>query len=283
MNRKKAAKLKKATSINPYDDLENWCKSDFATPPWDEKRIADFQARIDSAFGAENAIKLIWNGDRNYGDQFFDGPWDVFGEPICNISKKPLVMFGQWPVNETDYIIISPARWVLAEVHHGSQIASDWSEAAYVADEAFIGVPLIHGTLETHAKPFITGAEPPCCRQMWQEHKKICYGKYRDPNDSDIERIRNIRVAMDRDGFAERNDTVRSAKAILNASLATKHFMKQAKYERARAAKELMLSNVGAFCGDILTRTGSTMSSVEMERIVTKALDQDEYERFSKE
>ncbi len=280
-----------------FDEPETWARGDFRVPPWSAKQIAAFQKRIDSAFGAKNAIVLIWNGDRSYGDRFYEGPWDVYGEPLGSICPKPLVMFGQFPINDgKDYIIVSPARWVLAEVHHGSQLEDGWADSAYVADESFLGgrkrireikppefyyVPLLHGTLETHLRPFVTGDEPPCCRELWNAKKKICYGKYREPNDSDIARIKQIRIRMDKDGFAQRSDTKRDAKAILNASLATKHFMKQASIARSRAAANIMLSDPSAFMGDILKLKGSTMSKVEMERIVTKALQQDEEERFS--
>ncbi len=295
MNRKRESKLKKiASRMNPYDDMENWCKGDFGEPPWSRERIAAFQKQIDSAFGAENAIVLVWSGDRSYGEEICDGPWDSFGNPIGKFNRKPVLLFGQFPVNADDYIYVMPPRWCLMEAHHGSQL-TDWSDAAWVSDENCIGgrkrirpkiapefyyVHLMNGVMSLHERPLITGDQPPCCKRMG---KRICYGKYREPDESDLARIRGIREDMDHWGIAQRADEPRSAKMLMMANLATTHFMKEAKYRQHRAAKEMILSDIGAFCGDILTKKGSTMSHIEMERIVTKALDQEEEERFSQD
>ena len=300
MNRKKAvAEHRKAIQReHPFDDPLNWMKGDFTTPPWSQEKIAAFQKRIDSAFGAENAIVLVWGGDRTYGDEFYDGPWDSFGNPLGKPNKKPVVLFGEYPVNETDVLYISCPRWCLMEVHHGSQLEESWEESSWIADEAFIGgrkrvrtkkppefyyVHLSNGVLANHEQPLVTGDIPPCCKRMWDNDKRICYGNYREPDDRDIAMIGEMRRRMDRDGFAQRNDTKRDAKAVMNANLATKYFMRHSAMQKANAAKELMLSDVGGFMGDILQRKGSTMSLPEMERIVKNALEADDDTRFSKE
>jgi len=302
MNRKRESKLNQRVQelnrLHPFDDFQNWAKNDFATPPWKPEKIAEFQKRIDSAFGAEKAINLVWSADRSYGDEICEGPWDSFGNPTGQFHKKPPLLFGSYPVNGgEDYIYLIPPRFCLMEAHHGSQL-TDWKEASWVSDEAYIGgkkrirpekppefyyVHLMNGVLAHHEQPFIVGEEPPCCERLWANGKRICYGKYREPNESDIARIYSIRQEMDRWGITQRADEPRSAKTLMLANLATAHFMQQAKHKRHSAAKELILSNVGAFCGDILEKKGSTMSHAQMERIVTQALQDDEEERFSQE
>lgn len=290
-------RVQASSSLHPFDNFENWPRGDFATPPWPKTKIAEFQKRINSAFGAENALVLVWSADRSYGDEIYEGPWDPFGNPLGRSTRKPVLLFGQKQINDEDYLYIVPPRWCLMEAHHGSQL-TDWDDASWVSDEACIGgrkrvrpknapeyyyVHLMNGVLAHHEQPLVTGDDPPCCKRMWENGKRICYGKYREPNESDLAMIRSIREGMDAWGVAQRADQPRSAKMLMLANLATTHFMQQAKLKRATAAKELMLSNVGAFCGDILTKKGSTMSQIEMERIVKNALEQDEEERFSKE
>lgn len=276
--------VRPAPTIHPFDDPENWAKGDFTAPPWSQEQIRSFQRRIDSAFGAENAIVLVWSGDRSYGDVFLEDG---------KLVRKPVLLFGEYPVG-SDYLYIVPPRWCLMEVHHGSQL-TDWEESSWLYDEdggktrirpetppKFYYVHLKNGVLASHEQPTASGV-PPCCERMWRNGRRICYGKYREPDDRDIAMVGEIRKAMDEAGVAQRPDTERDARTVQAANLATKHFMQRAAYNRAVAAKNMILTNPSAFLGDILEKRGSTMSELQVERIVKQALEDDLDERFSKE
>ena len=301
MNRKKASKEKAkvdayVATLHPYDDPDNWAKGGFEKPPWTKEQIDAFQKRLDSAFGAKNAIVLVWSGDRSFGDEVYDGPWDVYGEPIGRPHRKPVLLFGEYPVGGGDSLYIYPPRWVLMEAHHGSQLEDGWEDSSYVSDPAFIGgkkrirpktppeyyyVHVIDGTLSTHEGTTVTGDVPPCCVRMWKAGKRICYGDYREPDDRDIAMVGELRKAMDKDGYSQRSDSNRDTKSLLNANLSTKYFMQQAAHRQFVASKEFMIENAHSLCGDILEMKGSTMSKLEMQRIIAKAMDQEEQELFS--
>lgn len=298
MNRKKASKIKKqvAESVNrlhPYDDPNNWLTSDFQESPWPKEKIADFQKQIDSAFGGENAIVLVWSGDRSYGDAFYTD-WFPNGAPKGRLERKPVLLFGEFKVNEKDYLYLSCPRWVLMEVQHASQLEASWEESSWVDDNASLGGRkrirpekppkyfYTHlRTLADHEHATFNGI-PACCERMWRVSRRICYGKYREPNEQDIAYVRNIRERMDRDGVAQRNDQKRSAKVLQRAQIATKHFMEQASLRKAEAVKELMMANSGPFFQSILDQVGSTMSPKERDAIVSQALDEQDAERFSR-
>lgn len=297
MNRKKEAKeKKKAISVHPYDNMDNWLKGDFQLPPWGEQQIKSMQERIDSAWGGKGCIELVWSGDRTYGDEFYTD-WHYNGQPKGRPERKPVLLFGEFPINDTDYVYVSCPRWVIMEIHHGSQLEDGWEESSWVADPNMSGG---RKRIRTERPPeffYVTwrivaahegGANDwslknPCCSRLWYAKKKICYGNYREPDDADIAFIRAARENMDRQGISQRNDAPRDANVIMNANLATKHFIKRAEQQQASAAKEFMLANVDVLCGDILQRRGSKMSAREMERIVAEGLDKQEYEKFSKE
>ncbi len=295
MNRKKTAKDKrKSFYVHPYDNVDNWLSGDFQNPPWLKPQIDAFQKRINSAFGAENAMVLVWSGDRSYGDEFYTD-WFSNGQPKGRPEKKPVLLFREFPINERDYVYASVPRWCLMEVSHGSQI-TDWEAASWVEDKNMIGgrkrirpkIPpefyhthLINGVLAYHEQPVQVDSVPPCCQRLWEAKKAICYGKYRDPNDADIAMIRGIREGMDAAGVTQRNDEPRSAKLLQAANLTTKHFIKRAQMQKAAAVKDFMLERPDRFFGDILKLKGSTMSNIEMERIVADALAQDDEERFA--
>lgn len=283
-NRKKQAKLDKVKPepIHIYDQTETWLRGDFHAPPWSQEKIDAFQKRIDSAFGAENAIVLAWSGDRSYGDAFLNEKGEL--------ERKPVLLFAETKINETDYHYASVPRWVLMEVHHGSELEDGWDEAAHVVDNHGACLRIrpekppkhfyVHlKTIAQHNIPVNSGLMPQCCANMIAQ-KRICYGKYKLPSDEDIAYVGRIRARMDKDGVAQRNDTARSIKLLQNATSATQHFIKKAQEQRAFATQQHILENLDTFTKDILEKKGSTMSYKEVHDIAKEAFDQQNESRF---
>lgn len=287
---------KTALSLHPFDNPKNWATGGFDRAPWPQEKIAEFQRRIDSAFGAEKAIVLVWSGDRSYGDELYVD-WHANGLPKGRPEKKPVLLFGEWKVNDKDYLYIVPPRWCLMEVHHGSQLEDSWEESRWVSDPDMIGgrkcirperppefyyVHLNNAVLAHHEHPLQPKGVPPCCKRLWDEDKRICFGLYRDPDFRDIEMIGGIRANQDKAGVSQRNDTKRDAKVVQRANLTTRHFMKQMEIGRSRAAKDLILSAPRLFLGDVLDRLGNTMSNAQLEKEAKKILTNFEERRFAK-
>jgi len=276
-------------SLHPYDDINNWLKGDFKTPPWSPKQIQDFQDRLDSAFGAKNAFVLVWSADRRYGDEFYN----EHGE----LEKKPPLLFKEVPAsdkpNEKDYIYIGVPRWMIMEVHHGSQLEAGWESASWVTDPDgskrrvrpenppefyYVNARVI----DRHEQTSVIGAVAPCCQRMWSNGKNVCFGRYREPDETDIAFVRGIRENQDKANVVQRNDAERCAKIIQDGNLATKHFMKRSAELKSLAVQEAMLAHPEAFFGDILKDRGATMSPREFESTVRQALEQQHEERFEK-
>lgn len=271
----------KENSIHPYDDLNNWLKGDFKTPPWTPAEIADFQKRLDSAFGAPNAIVLAWSGDRRYGDVFLNENGDI--------ERKPPLLFKEIPVNDRDYIYMGCPRWLLMEVLHGSQLEASWEEASTVE----------HHGVKTHIRPekppefmyqhlkiiadhddtVVFGDIPPCCEKMFAMNS-ICYGKYALPSEKEIAYVRTIRENMDKAGVVQRNDAERSKKVLMDGAASTRHFIEKAKQQQAQRVKDIMLANSEAFFGNIPELIGTTKTHKELEHIYKGALDAQDEDRF---
>ena len=239
-----AQKITSLPLVSRYDEIEKWVEGGFENAPWSQESIDNFQKRINSAWGGENCIVLVWSGDRSYGDAFYTD-WFPTGLPKGDLERKPVLLFGEFKVNERDYIYVVPPRWVLMEVHHGSQLEAGWEESAWSPDPT-----MLTGRKRIRAKkppeffyvPWRTiarhegGAKDwslknPCCERLWYGTKKICYGNYRDPDESDIEFVGMTQANMVKAGVTQRNDTARDAKTILQANLATKYFMKRAEQQ----------------------------------------------------
>lgn len=288
MNRKKTSKLKKeaaqvASKTHLYDQTETWCRGDFATPPWSPEKIQDFQKRLDSAFEAPNGIVLVWSGDRSYGDVFLNEK----GEP----ERKPVLLFAEHKIEGTnDYCYVTCPRWVLMETLHISQYEDSWEAASMLPDKEGVLRRIrpetppknmykhIH-TIAEHDQTIVLGETPKCCQSMLDQ-KRICYGRYREPDHRDIAFVGRMRAQLNRKGISQRNDTKRDANVLEQTSLATKHFIQHAQQQQAIRVKEMMLANSEAFFGDLPKRLGSTMSYKEMEKVVKEGLDQQMEERF---
>ena len=291
MNRKKTSKIKRqvAAEINTlsvYDDILEWLKGDIPCP-WTQAQIDAFQRRLDSAFGAENAIVLAWSGDRKYWDEFYTD-WHVNGTPKGRPEKKPLLLFKQIPVSETDYVFISAPRFLLLETLHPSQLEASWEDSSFVdAPDSLTGKkrirtekppPAFYQVLKTiavHEKPFASGQGRPCCERAWNADRSICYGKYRPPSDEDIEYIGKIRERMDADGVAQRNDAPRSAKLLQRATAATNFFIQDSERRKSLAVKEMILGDPHQFLGDILKNYKITMNATQLDKTLKEAFKQE--------
>ncbi len=286
MNRKKTSKLKKlietqVSKLSPFDNPENWLTDNFEKSPWSKEQTANFQKRLDSAFEAENAIVLAWSGDRNYGDAFYNEKGEL--------ERKPVLLFAEEKINDRDYLYISCPRFVLLEVHHGSQLEDGWDEASFVTNE--YGKPIRirpekppqffykhFKVIATHDTPSLIGDEPLCCQRMMVQNK-ICYGRYREPSDADIAFVGETRKRLNKMGIFQRNDTERSAKLLETAALSTKHFIKRAQEQKALRVQEAMLNNYEVFFDDILEK--NPMSPREVRAALKEAFDQQNTERFA--
>ena len=275
---------KRVAKKHPFDSFSEWPGQRWETPPWSDKQIADFQKKLDSAFGAENAIILAWSGQAQYWDSFFED-WTRVGDvdfPKGNLTPKPILLWAQFPVNDYDFFYVFPPRFLLLERLDRSQYEEGWEEVSWVTVEGIkrrirseTPPPSMYKVLRTiaeHEQTQLIGEYPPCCRHWNEGFQRICYGKYRPPSDLDLAFVRNIRENMDKDGVVQRNDAERSAKVIANAAESTRHYMKSAAMARTRSVNEMILDDPMAYIGDVYKNKGMTLTQKEVREAVETGL-----------
>lgn len=289
MNRKKTSKINKELArqvdkLHPYDDVEQWLGESFTTAPWSDSEIADYQKKIDSAFGTANAIRLAWSGDSTYWDEFAT-EWTATGHAI-KFKKAPNLLLLDQPIapGSDDYVRIMVPRWLLLERLHPSELEASW-QVWDDADEYLGGKKQLRkekppaeywhvlATIAEHEPPIVSGAPFPCCERMWQASKLMCFGKYRPPSDADLLKIKAMRTAMDRDGVAQRPDQPRSQKLRARAQALTAHYMKQAARQKASAVKELIMSDPQGYMIDVIKNRGITLSAREIDAAILEGLN----------
>lgn len=293
-NRKKESKdAKKALEVSrrqhPYDDMDTWLMNDALQAPWTKEKIADFQRKINSAFGAEDALILAWSGDRTYWDEFYID-WHPTGLPKGAPEKKPSVLFGCYYVNNYDYVYVSVPRWVIYERQHISQLEESWESSAWVLDKDGQRRRIrsekppknfysLFAILAEHDKSILIGGTPPCCEGMWETHQRICYGRYREPSEVDLRSIREIRERMDADGMVQRSDADRTQKLLTRGNMMTQMYIKQCEEQQSRGNEERIMNNIIPYFGRFLEARGSTLSAKEVEQAIHEGVKQSQAER----
>ncbi len=296
MNRKKASKIQQrvateVATLAPLDDPLCWLEGNIPCP-WTPAQMDDYQKKLDSAFGVEKGIVLAWSYDRKWWDELYMDKWDIYGEPIGEPQKIPMLLFKQITLGE-DRIYISTPRFMLLETLHGSQFEASWESEMYEEDDSFIGgrkrirrmkppefmyQPLLAplGTLAHHEYSNVIGQMRPCCQRLWDSSKSICYGKYRPPTTDDLIAVKRIRERMDADGLYQRNDQARSQKLISNAAVSTQFQIDYAARKRKNAVRELIMSDPKIWMGDVFKNYKMDMSASEIDRTLKEGFKRKE-------
>ncbi len=281
---KKVETAKQSYFSNPLNDPREWLSGNIPCP-WSPERMQEFQKRIDSAFGADYALILAWSYDKQYWDEFYTD-WSIGGTPKGKLEKKPILLFGQYTLNETDYVYISAPRFLLLERLHGSQLEASWDESSWTEDNEMLGGKKrirakkppesfyqVLKTIAVHEEGERWGK---CCERLWKADKRICYGKYREPDARDIEYVGKIAENMKRAGVVQRNDAPRSAKVLEAAASSTRHFMEQSARMRRKAVQELILSDPQQYMGDILRKHNIDWSAGQIEKTLKEGFKRSE-------
>lgn len=296
MNRKKISKMKREVakdvdSLSPYDDILCWLK-DRIPCPWTQAQIDAFQSRLDSAFGAKDAIVLAWSGDKKYWDEFYTDS-HINGLPKGVLEKTPMLLFKKIPVSEADYIYVSAPRWLLLETIHPSQLEASWEADSFVDDPTSVtgkkriraerppkAFYQIFKTIAVHEKAPAPGEWRPCCKRAWNADGSICYGKYRPPSDEDVESVGRMRARQLADGVTQRNDEPREARLLQKATAATNFFIKESERRQRQAVREMIMGDPHQFLGDVIKNYGITMNATQLDRTLKQAFKQSEQENL---
>lgn len=277
------------SKVHPYDNFEEWIGQRWEKAPWTEAEILDFQRKINSAFGAENALILAWSGDERYWDQFYED-WHPNGLPKGKLKAKPILLWADIQVNEYDNFVIFPPRFMILERLDRSEYAASWEESSFMEVEgvkrrirAETPPPSMYKVLKViaeHDETYIVGEKPHCCKVWLHEAQKICYGRYRPPAEKDLAYIRGIRENMDKLGVSQRADAPREEKVLMHAAQSTQHYMKSAAVARTRAVSEMIGSDPYPYLVDVIKNKGITLTQREIDECVQIGLEQAREQRL---
>lgn len=187
--------------VSPYDDPQQWLRSQAFEAPLSVEQIAQVQAEIDGIIGTtrgnQSIAKLVWNGDVNYWKQIHTH-WTPDGKTIGDPHKRPIVLYSTvWDSKQNFVHDAFVPRWLLLTRLEPEQFA-----ATYVNDsrifcpdrKVFIQVlpaecPPVryvwYATIAMHTAG--------CCQRNAAEGGgRDCFGKYVHPR-ACLDELRDVR------------------------------------------------------------------------------------------
>lgn len=242
-----------------YNDEKHWADAGiWKRPDFD---VAGYQKALNKllnvARGGQPIVRLIWSWDsRKWENVSFDEYGNATGGEWRQKYKALTVEIGNG-----DYVDISPPRWLLEERYEPEQYANSWEQSRYVHDSGEcrrcrnISLGLIEQSTSCvrrdvwgaaprdgwyNALPYIGiiaehESNKQCCDRVWRDTREICFGRYKLPDQRELDLLRKAVNQRNRDtelnAFSELDEySLREVRAW---------GMQDAKDERVRQRDEL--------------------------------------------
>lgn len=238
------------TRVHPLDDPAMWERVPPHRAPSDVD-VEKEQAEINRIYGTtregQPIMKLVWNGDRTYWEEFYD-QWDSFGEPLHK-SKFPFIRYktrrDQFGNRLQD---VFPPRWLILCRVEPEQYADDWAALSYIFDPV-LKMP----------KPIRPTTPPPvfwlwfatighhtdtCCATKRRNYEH-CYGTYARPA-AIYETLYNQRKA---DEAAEMHSPFAKIDAEMMADIGDEHNGYRMELANIQAERDIFAAHPHALLG----------------------------------
>lgn len=216
------------------DKPDSWASPElYSSPDFD---LVGYQKKIDDIMGlsATNLpiVRLVWAADRKKCYSKFYVEWDAAGFGIkTELRAKYLYASIKIP-GTADIIDIPPPRWIFEQFHHPGQYLASWEAARFVDGKEQRPAPPPNGYYsDLHV--IATHKHDECCADA-KEKKVICWGRYRAPDEKDLDMLRAAKKARDADPFIDPSKPLdEKAQARIEEEVA----VKKEEFEAARDAK----------------------------------------------
>jgi hypothetical protein len=216
--------------------------------------VAGFQAKINKIFPVEDYpnVRLVWAASIKdcYSRRYSE--WSKISGLGTESELRARYRFAELKIDGVT-IDIPPPRWIIEERNSLGQVGPSWEAARFGKDgrEMFPPLPL-EGYYSELFKVVEHNGE--CCKSTPKEI--VCWGQYREPNQSDLDRLQKAKFLREQaekiDLNAPLNDKVlASAGRETNARIAQKQLMNDEKMKEF--VDENALELIAMFTGQPLS------------------------------
>jgi hypothetical protein len=172
-----------------YDNPRKWGEPGIWNPPTFD--VAKFQKRLDKIVGTSDGkpiVRLVWAWQSR---EFFHTEFDGLGTPTKG-EFRAKYRFMTITLPDGDEVDISVPRWILEQRYEPGQYWQTWQQSRYVQD------PALGRTVDKRGDPPPDGwygylrtvaehdPEEACCDRAWRDHRRRCWGYYREPSEKDL-------------------------------------------------------------------------------------------------
>lgn len=227
-------------SFDP-NNSSTWACRELHNPP--EFDVAAYQEKIDAIFGLSDTgmsiVRLVWAPDILKCYTKFFTSW--IGLQGAGSELRARYKFSTIQIPGTpDIIDIPPPRWILEEFNHPGQVNASWEAARWAKDGREMRPP---PPPEGHYSHLITIARHSnkCCKHA-KKHKVVCWGKFRNPAETDLEILRRAKAKRDEDIAIDITKPLTEAD-LARVSLDTKHRIEEQEAITQEQIKEFVDAN----------------------------------------
>lgn len=182
-----------------YNNPSTWADPKLhASPSFD---VETFQKKIDDIFGLSETglpiVRLVWAPDIQRCYHKFYTSWiglQGAGSELRARYKYSTVQIPGTP----DIIDIPPPRWMLEEFNHPGQANASWEAARWAKDGRELRPPPPAEGHFTHLITIALHNKKKCCK-FAKRDKVVCWGRYRQPDEKDLETLRMAKARRDAD------------------------------------------------------------------------------------
>src|SRR5262245_43170426 len=185
-----------------YDHVERWASPNIWEPPTFD--VVKFQERIDNVIGTADGkpiVRVIWAWQSR---EFFHTKFDDLGKPTRGEHRAKYRFMTVKLPNDED-VDISVPRWILEQRYEPGQYYQSWQQSRYIRNpetgrlEDKRGEPPAdgwYGYLRTVAEH---DPDEACCDRAWRDHRRRCWGYYREPGQKDLDILQKAVYLRDHD------------------------------------------------------------------------------------
>jgi hypothetical protein len=187
-----------------YDNPLRWCSPGIWEPPTFNAR--KFQKKLNRICGTSDGkpiVRLVWAWQSR---EFFHTEFDSLGKPTKG-EHRAKYRFITVTLPNGDEVDISVPRWILEQRFEPGQYWESWQRTRYIYD------PLIGRHVDKRGEPPADGwygylrtiaehdPDNACCDRAWRDHRRRCWGYYREPGEKDLDILRRAIALRDADPY----------------------------------------------------------------------------------
>lgn len=176
---------------------DTWgCAEVYQPPPFP---VSAFQKKLDAIFPptikGQPRVRLVWAGDIQRCYSKFGAEWSKITGHATKWDLRAKYRYAELKI-DGEFLDVPPPRWILEQREEPGQYLQSWEAGRWNKDGQEVRPPAPLDGYYSHLWTIARHSET-CCKDT--PKGLVCWGKYREPDDRDIEVLKRAKYYRDKD------------------------------------------------------------------------------------